>query len=290
MKRFLRFNAVLLAAACIAVTPSAAFAGTVSSRLNEVRKEYPAGSRIPWVTVSAVSDDNGSMEYFYRFDNGGCAGMAAYATLKIFHNPYVVGSAFYRQIGKTVSANNIAAIRKMLKKAKIGDVLRWQSGSELKHVAIILSVNNSGVKFYEARWHANSKVFDNTFVTYGRLGHFASAKTLSLHRSQNYEKVNAGKAAKNFSRGKEFTWDGITYKVTKAGIRGAQVKVVSKTEDAGKTPKGIGVNLDYSEMLIDYGEKNDDASAVSDGEKLRFRTYNKVKKHHTDEQFFTVKQ
>ena len=264
-------------------------AGQVNKRLAQVRKDFPQGSRInKMITVPSIVNMNGFPTYM-DFSNGGCNALVTYATLKIFHNPYVPGSNSFKKIG-TAKTGSTSAMKKLFKKARKGDVIRWHKGSSHHHFAIYLSHNGSGVKVYEANFGPKNKVWYNHTWPYKSMNSWAhGASQVSVYRSKNYNKVNKGKEAKNLSKGKTFTYDGITYKVTKAGIRGATVKVVSKTADAGKVPKAIGINYDTSDRLIRFGNSYWDYYAQDVGESCRIKTYSRKTGGYEDEQYFVVK-
>ena len=270
-----------------------AASGTVSKRFAEVRKDFPNNSKITKsIRIWTVVNDEDGWDSFGGAENGGCNALVTYVTMKIFHEPYVPGAASYKKIGKTTSASNKAALKKLFKKAKKGDVIRLHNGTTDFHYAIFMGLNSKGVKVYEGNYGSRHLVKYNHQWTWSNLRSWRRnglKYKVSIYRAKNYNKVNSGKAARNLKKGDKFKYKGITYKVTKAGIRNAAVKVVSRDSDAGSTPKAIGINYETSKRLIRFGESDWDTAAIDMGKKIRIRSYKKDKGRYYDEQYFIVK-
>ena len=293
-RRFLFVLAAVLIMFSAALAPPAAMkteaAGQISKRLAQVKKDFPQGSRINrWITVPSITLENG-FPTIREWDTGGCNALVAYATMKIYHNPYVPGTKSYKKVG-TAKTSSTGAIKKLFKKAKKGDVVRWHKGGQEFHFAIYLSKDGSGIKVYEANFGPKNKVWYNHKWPYGKMKAWTHGATqVRVYRSKNFSKVDKGKAAKNLAKGSTFTHKGITYKVTKAGIRNAQVKVIAKSSSAGKVPKAIGLNYDNIDSLLKSPDLDDEDIAEMIAEEYRIRTYSKKKGWYYDEQYFTVKQ
>jgi len=148
----------------------------VEKRLEEVVKEYPDKSvmnNLVWV--------NGT-------EGGGCNALVMYTTLKVFHNAYVPGVNTFSQIGKTTSTRNVSDMKKLFKKAKIGDVIRWRNGYTDSHFAIYLSSNKSGVYLYECNFGKKNKVWYKHFWAWNNMKTWPSngANKVNVYRSKNY--------------------------------------------------------------------------------------------------------
>ena len=270
-----------------------AASGTVSKRFDEVRKDFPNNSKIKQnIDIWTVVNDGG-WDSFGGARNGGCNALVTYVTMKIFHEPYVPGAASYKQVGKTTKGKSKAAVKKLFRKAKKGDVIRFHNGTTDYHYAIYMGRNSKGIKVYEGNFGPKHQVKYNHLWTWSDLGNMKGKKSkvkISIYRARNYSKVNSGKAARNLKKGETFKYKGITYKVTKAGIRKATVKVVSRDENAGATPKAIGINYETAKRLITYGNNDWDEVAIDMGNKIRIRSYTKDKGRYYDEQYFRVTQ
>lgn len=271
---------------------SSAASGTVEKRFNEVRKDFPNNSRIKKsITISTVVNDGG-WETLETVKNGGCNALVTYVTMKIFHEPYIPGAVSYKKVGKTTKGSNKTALKKLFRKAKKGDVIRFHTSTEDLHFAIFMGMTSKGIKVYEGNYGSKHQVKYNHLWTWSDMA--SSRRTgakckITVYRSRNYSKVNSGKAARNLKKGAVFKHKGITYKVTKTGIRKGTVKVVSKDADAETTPKAIGINYETSKRLIKFGKCDDDTYAIEKGENLKIRSYKKNKGRYYDEQYFVVK-
>ena len=288
----LRIIIALCLALFLAVGPitsnEAEAAGTISSRLAQVRKDFPNKSKINkviWVTT--VVKSYGSLTASAA-GNEGCNALVAYATMKIFHNPYIPDASGYKKIG-TAKTSNAKAMINLFKKAKKGDVIRWHSGGDDYHFAIYLSRYLSGVKVYEANFGPKNSVWYNHNWPYSNMRSWSGGGTqVSVYRSRNYNQVNKGKAALNLKKGQTFAYEGITYKVTKTGIRKGRVKVVKKTPDAGKVPKAIGINYDNAKKLRRYLKTEYPDIEFSEGGQGRIIAYKSNGGRYQNEQYFVV--
>ena len=213
----------------------------VEKRLAEVVKEYPDKSvmnNLVWV--------NGT-------EGGGCNALVMYTTLKVFHNAYVPGVNTFSQIGKTTSTRNVSNMKKLFKKAKIGDVIRWRNGYTDSHFAIYLSSNKSGVYLYECNFGKKNKVWYKHFWAWNNMKTWPSngANKVNVYRSKNYNQVNKKKAALNYKKGDVFEVDGNQYKVIKAGVISGKVRYMRcvDSEYEGKVPRYIYVNKDVTKTI-----------------------------------------
>lgn len=274
------------------ITQNVQASGIVSKRLAEARKMVPAKSRLNgWLRTSSIIKE-GRQPEFTLYDNGGCNALVTFATMKVFHNAYVPNSFYYKKIG-TAKTTSSSGMKKLFSKAKIGDVIVWHKGSNGHHYAIYLSKYSNGIKVYEANVDGKNKVADRSSWAYSQMKYSSyNATKVSVYRSDNYNAVDSGKVAQNYGKGATFTHKGITYKVTKAGIRNAAVKVIKKEKGIKSIPKAIGVNYDTAERMDDYFNKYHDYFAYGEGDACRIRTYNKNKKKngYINEQYFAVKR
>ena len=270
-----------------------AASGTVSKRFAEVSKDFPNNSKITKsIQIWTVVNDDDGWDSFEGVKNGGCNALVTYVTMKIFHEPYVPGAVSYKKLGKTTNASDTAALKKLFKRAKKGDVIRLHNGTTDFHYAVFMGLNSKGVKVYEGNYGSRHLVKYNHQWTWSKMRSWKRnglKYKVSIYRARNYSEVNSGEAARNLKKGDEFKYKGITYKVTKAGIRQATVKVVSKEDTAGATPKAIGINYETSRRLISFGESDWDTAAIDKGKQIRIRSYKKDKGRYYDEQYFIVK-
>ncbi len=157
----------------------------VEQRLEEIEKLYPQDSTFDgWVR-------GGHIEY------GGCGGLVAFATNKIFHNTYYDDSPNYKKVG-SASTTSTSAMQSLFKKAKVGDVIQWyRSSGSTAHLALFMSYTSTGIKIYEANFGGINQVWYNHFWPWGGMDDWPSggATTVTVYRSKNYNKVNEGKAA-----------------------------------------------------------------------------------------------
>lgn len=262
-------------------------ANVVTKQISAIKKVYPQGSRInKWVFTSTLVKRNGEVSYSTAY-NGGCNALVAYVTLKIFHNPYVPDSAAYKTIG-TAKTTSSAAMNKLFKKAKPGDVVRMFNDRGECHFAIFLSRTGSGIKLYEANFGSKNKVWYNHLWKWGNIKSWSHGATkISVCRSDNYKQVAAGKAAKNYKKGDTFTIKGITYRVIKNKTGEGQVKVIARGPDAGTTPKAIGINKDTASRLRLAENLPYRLEFVAD--MLEYKAYQILPDKIQDEQYFVVK-
>ncbi|MBE5936895.1 MAG: hypothetical protein E7265_02565 [Lachnospiraceae bacterium] len=232
----------------------------VEKRLEAVQKEYPDESYFKeYVTVDG-------------FSGGGCNALVMYTTLKVFHNAYVPYCDTYTQIGKTTSTKKISAMKKLFKKAKPGDVIRWRQGYSDAHFAIFLSANDDGICVYENNWGAKKCVKNNHFWKWENMKTWPSggpekgADKVNIYRSKNYKKVNQKKSATNYKKGDNIVVDGICYEVISVTPIGGTVKFVSYEigSENKKIPKFLYINKDAGD-LFNTNEGNDSGSSKKKG-------------------------
>ena len=137
---------IMFVAICGGFSQTIQAKSVVEKRLEAVRKEFPQNS-----FIHASVNVNGT-------SGSGCNAIVMYATNKIFHNAYDPKENTFRQIGQTTSTKNIVKMKKLFKKAKVGDVIRWRQGYTDRHFAIYLSSNEQGVYLYESNFE--NKNFD----------------------------------------------------------------------------------------------------------------------------------
>lgn len=210
----------------------------VESRLAEVQEVYPQDSAFDeWVRVTNW------LEY------GGCTGLVAYATEKIFHDAYYDGSDSYTQIGKA-STSSTDKMKKLFKKAKIGDVIKWSQKGEGTHYAIFLSDSSTGVYIYEANFGGPNQVWYNHFWRWGVMKEWpvGGANEVYLYRAENYNAVNNKKAALKTPVGTVLTVNeelNLQVKVVDNSIHNGAVVVLDGYAAGTKIPKGISLAGEY---------------------------------------------
>ena len=194
-------------------------ASVVAKRIALVKKEYPNKSKL-----NTYIDING-------YSGGGCNAMVMYTTLRVFHNCYVPGCNTFKKVGKT-STSNTAAMKKLFKKAKIGDVVRFSKNGKDAHFTIYLSSNSSGANFYEANVGGKNVVrYNNHWPWYAmKKWPTGGATTVEVFRAKNYSKVNKKKSAKLYKKGAQIEVEGAVYKVTKVYGFGGNVKLIGFKE------------------------------------------------------------
>ena len=238
------------------ITVNAKGKSEVAKRVAIVQKEYPNNSKFNgWVSVCGES-------------GGGCNGLVMYTTLKVFHNAYTPGCNTYKHIGKSTSTKNTKALKKLFKKAKVGDVVRFRNGYTDAHFAIILSVSNQGAYLYEANFGSKNKVKNKHLWSWSVMKSWPAggATRVDIYRSKNYDKVNKKKAAKNYCKGQTIVVEGLKYMVTKNSGFGGEVKLIGVEEnyymdDVIRIPNCIfadnidekGLNCNYS-VESEYGK------------------------------------
>lgn len=223
----------------------------VMKRLQAVRKDFPDRSRInSYITVN-------------EFSGGGCNALVMYATLKIFHNAYVPGSDTYRRVGKTTSTKSNRAMRKLFKKAKVGDVVRWRKDYANSHFAIFLSENSKGIYLYEANFGSRNKVWYKHFWAWDKMKSWpkGGANKVNVYRSKNYNKVNKKKSAINYKKGDEIVIQGLCYRIKKTNAIDGVAKWIGyeSGSEGKKIPKYLCVNRDIGDEL----NSNEDSYGAS---------------------------
>lgn len=239
---------ILLSFLCVTENiyiPKAEAKTIVEKRLAEVKKYYPGGSRIN----SYVSDGEG-------FSGGGCNALVMFTTMRIFHAPFVPYSKAYKRIGKAASTKRPGKMRKLFKKAKVGDAIQWSKAYKDTHFAIFLSSNSRGVYLYEANFHSRNLVWDKHFWAWKNMRTWPAggADKVSVWRFKKYNQVNRKKCACNFKKGKTFTVSGICYKVIQSGQVQGKVKVVGYKDSASKKkiPKYLYLRLTEKKEIDSY--------------------------------------
>lgn len=262
-------------------------ASVVSNRLGQVRKIYKQGSTFneELFVVYNIKKNRASCYV------GGCNGLVAYTTMKVFHSPYAPGASTYKKVGSTANTSNASQMKALFKKAKVGDVVVWSNGDTRRgqrHAAIFLSSNARGINVYEANFGSKNKVWYNHLWRWENMKSWANgAKKVNVFRFYNYNKVNKKKAAKNYKVGAKFEVNGIKYKVVNNSINKGKVKVIgydkNKYSKKPKMPKAIAVNKDHANYL----NKNTKKTLWS-SDWNKFEVFTKNRKNNRGEQFFKV--
>ncbi len=200
-KRILNLILALVFVVCASVLPIEAASKTIiEQRLAEIVKIYPQDSTFD----EFILTDSG-VAY------GGCGGLVAFATKKIFHNTYYNNSPDYKKIG-SASTTNATQMQNLFKKAKVGDVICWSRPSLTgSHLAIFLRDSSNGIYIYEANFGGPNQVWYNHFWPWGGMDDWpdGGATTVEVYRSKNYNKVNKGTAAQKIEVGQvlEFKYE-----------------------------------------------------------------------------------
>lgn len=233
----------------------------VERRLADVKKYYPNGSKIN----EEVFDEEG-------YIGGGCNALVMFATLRMFHEAYTPSSDNFKQVGKTTSTKSNKNMKKLFRKAKVGDVIRWRNGYTDAHFAIFQSMNSQGVYLYEANFYSENLVWYEHFWKWKKMSirPTGGATKVNVYRFRKYKQVNQKQYAKNFNKGDTFTVSGIQYQVTKTGATQGKVKVIGYEEDAdqSKIPKYLYLRLAENKQILSfktgYGSisKNKNANAA----------------------------
>ncbi len=242
------FSVLLILALLLSLFPVQSFAATktvVESRLEEVRDVYPQDSAFDeWVRVTDW------LEY------GGCTGLVAYATEKVFHDAYYDGSETYKQIGKA-STGNASKMKALFKKAKVGDVIKWGRGGKGAHYAIFLSDSSTGVYIYEANFGGPNQVWYDHFWKWSvhKEWPVGGADEVYVYRAANYNAVNNKKDALKTPVGtvvmvnEEYN---LQMMVVDNSINNGAVVVLDGYATGTKIPKGISL---VGEYVITYDTK-----------------------------------
>ena len=230
--------ALVLAFSVFPSDVSAATKTVVESRIEEVRKVYPQDSAFDeWVRVTQ------GWEY------GGCLGIVAYATEKVFHNVYFEGSSGYKKIGE-VSTSSSAKMKNLFKKAKPGDVIKWSKNGKGAHYAIFLSDKSDGIYIYEANFGGPNQVWYNHFWRWGVMKEWpeGGADKVSVWRSENYDAVNKKKDARKIKVGTVLTVDmvnNIQIKIVDNSIANGSAVLLEEYDNGIPLPQGIGIRNGY---------------------------------------------
>lgn len=125
----------------------------VKKQIREIAKKYPDGSKFN----RKVEYYDSGMDAMVKVA-GGCNGFVAYVTNKIFGEAYSDSEAeSYKVLGSASTSNN-KKMKKLFKKAKIGDVILWYSKSGRRHMGLFMSYSSKGVKVYEANFGGKNRV------------------------------------------------------------------------------------------------------------------------------------
>ena len=125
----------------------------VKREIKKIKNKYPDGSTY-----------NHTFEYYDPgmdatiISSGGCNGFVAYVTKRIYGSVFTEwGDYDYKVVGD-VSTSSIQKMKKLFKKAKIGDPIVWYTENDCRHMAIFMSCNSKGIRVYEANFGGKNKV------------------------------------------------------------------------------------------------------------------------------------
>ena len=261
LKRILCLITVISLLVCtIPLSASAAKKTIVQQRIEAISKVYPQNSAFnEWVLAGMIG--NTYMEY------GGCSGLAAYVTKKVFGISYCKGSADYTKVG-TASTSSNSAMKKLFASAKIGDVIEWTKKGNVSHHAIFLSDNSNGVKIYEANFNGPNQVWYNHQWNWSGMKTWpvGGADKVTVYRAKNYNAVNNGKSAKEDATNTVYTLDeekNLKIKVVNSGIGKSTAVVVSGYKKGAVIPKYIAVDNGFVSRVLNNKNGYKDADANS---------------------------
>ncbi len=200
----------------------------VTKRIEQIRKEFPNKSKMnEEITVGELT-------------GGGCNALEMYLTLRVFHNCYTPGCDTYKRIG-SVSTGNTNAMKKLFKRAKIGDVVRFRRGGTDAHYAIFLSCDSTGVNLYESNFGGKNVVRYNNHWPWSAMKSWPTggASKVDVYRAKNYNKVNKKKSAKLYKKGHKIQVENWIFKVTEVSGFGGSVKLVGFNEEPTKSDKKL---------------------------------------------------
>lgn len=245
MKRILCVLLVtVLLCGALPLSATAATKSVVEKRIEAITKVYPQGSTFEeWV----VTGQHG----FWTQERGGCSGLVAYVTQKVFGTPFCCEDCGgYSKVG-SADPSKPAAVKKLVAKAKPGDVVEWIKGTRVAHHAIFLSDNANGIRIYEANfvgprgisdevWYDHQWSWNGIYTWTGG----GSVDKLVVYRANNYNAVNKGKAAKEPAKGKTFTVSSsekVKVKVLSSAVNGGKVRLVSGYKEGATLPKYVAI-------------------------------------------------
>lgn len=242
MKMLKKSLGILLALALLVgmvpMTSTAAKKTVVESRIEEVREVYPQDSRFnEWVRVTQ------------NWEYGGCLGIVSYLTQKVYHDSYYDGSSFYKAVGSASTAST-SKMKKLFKKAKPGDIIKWSMKGEGTHYAIFLSDSSSGIYIYEANFGKENQVWYDHYWKWNVMKDWpvGGADKVAVYRASNYDAVNAKKDAKKTAVGTVLTvneFENLQVKVVDNSIANGAVIILDGYLDGISLPKGIGIKDGY---------------------------------------------
>ena len=259
MKRFLCIAlTVVLLLSALPVTATAATKSVVEKRIEAITKVYPQGSTFEeWV----VTGQHG----FWTQERGGCSGLVAYVTQKVFGTPFCCEDCGgYSKVG-SADPSKPAAVKKLVAKAKPGDVVEWIKGTRVAHHAIFLSDNANGIRIYEANfvgprgisdevWYDHQWSWNGIYTWTGG----GSVDKLVVYRANNYNAVNKGKAAKEPAKGKVYTLDTVSklkVQVVTSAIGNSYAVVKSGYKKGTKLPTYVGLyDGGYAQGIYDKAQ------------------------------------
>lgn len=157
----------------------------VKQMIKKINKQYPDGSTFNRTIEYYDPDDDVTYTY------GGCNGFVAYFTQKTFGDVYTQRySDGYRNKG-SVSTSNTRKMKKLFKKAKIGDPIMWYTGGDCRHVAIFMSYSEEGIRVYEANFGGKNKVRYNHLWPWNHMKDWPAggAKKVTVSHYKKYNKL-----------------------------------------------------------------------------------------------------
>lgn len=254
MKRILCVLLVtVLLCGALPLSATAASKSVVQKRIEAIAKIYPQNSAFDeWVQVGRHD--------FWIQEYGGCSGLMAYVTKKVFGTPYCCKNCGgYTSIGSAATSNT-AAMKKLFAKAKLGDVIEWTKGSQVAHHAIFQSDNANGVKLYEANFSGPNRVwYNHQWPWYGmKTWPAGGADKVTVLRADNYNAVNKGKSAKEPAKGKVYTLDTVSklkVQVVTSAIGNSYAVVKSGYKKGTKLPTYVGLyDGGYAQGIYDKAQ------------------------------------
>lgn len=162
-------------------------AAVVADRVRAVARIYPGGSYYNgYMSVDHIKD--GERQTYIGHE---CAGFVMYVTDKAFQETYYNGSPSYRKVYKTVSTKNIAEMKILFSRAKIGDVIRW-TGRGGRHQAIFLENHPVGIQVYEANFGSdyNRVWYDHLWPWDDQALWSGTSSNVSVFRYKDYGKID----------------------------------------------------------------------------------------------------
>ena len=226
--------------------------GEVAKRLAKIQREYPEDSRFDGkVTVG-------------RWTGGGCNALVMYATLKVFHNAYTPSAGTYQLIGCAKTSKK-SKLKKLFRKAKIGDVVRFRSGKEDTHFAVFVSYGIEGIRLYESNFGLPNRVKNKNLWRWHDMKSWpvGGATHVEVYRSKNYTEVDRKQAAKNYPVGTVLLVDGFRILIIKNTYFGGEALLLSDADSLSigrpryvfvDNKMELGGMCNYSGCIV-YGKK-----------------------------------